>query len=63
MITKLGGGELRIKNKQGHFIDSDTIAAPEPRKARHSTASKPQSPDDCWLLPRCDRPTIARVRM
>ena len=29
MITKLGGGELRIKNKQGHFIDSDTIAAPK----------------------------------
>ena len=29
MITKLGGGELRIKNKHGHFIDSDTINGPK----------------------------------
>jgi Uncharacterized protein conserved in bacteria (DUF2188) len=34
IITNLGGGELRIKNEQGRFIDSDTIKGPRHRESR-----------------------------
>lgn len=29
IITNLGGGELRIKNERGHFINSDTSTGPK----------------------------------
>jgi hypothetical protein len=34
IISNQGGGELRIKNEQGRFIDSDTIRGPRHRESR-----------------------------
>jgi hypothetical protein len=29
IVTNLGGGEIRIQNRQGRFIDSDTVSGPK----------------------------------
>lgn len=34
IIKNQGGGELRIKNERGKFIDSDTIKGPKHRESR-----------------------------
>ena len=34
IIKNQGGGELRIKDEQGQFIDSDTIRGPKQRESK-----------------------------
>jgi Uncharacterized protein conserved in bacteria (DUF2188) len=48
IITNLGGGELRVKNERGEFIDSDTITGAKHQGARHLTSSRRRLPyADC----------------
>jgi hypothetical protein len=32
IVRNQGGGEIRIQNQQGHFIDSDTVKGPRHRE-------------------------------